>query len=261
MPQDVSGYRTSFPTALPGGLRVGPRPKVYEPVGVALPGAKQKKAAAARRRRVKKATGYAYPPVGQKLKGQSTKYKMTQAAERKARAEDNKRLKKLGFIGKGSAQHLSYVKGGSSSSTTNPTRAAIANKAIAKAGNQAFKKVGAVVTGAIARTVFPRGRVQLKKSRALARTVVNVLKQPAVLRGLGVAAAGVGAYAATRKTKAGGALGDLLVRAAYEAQDKNEAARMRLFRTAVRNARARGPVSSSDIKRLAQAYGFSTTNR
>jgi len=262
VPQDVSGYRTSFPTALPGGLRVGPRPKVYEPVGVALPGAKQKKAAAARRRRVKKTTGYAYPPVGVKLKGPSTKYKMSQAAERKARAADRARIKKLGFTGTGEKQHLTYVRGGSSSSTTNPTRAAVANKAIAKAGNQALKKVGAVVTGAIARTVFPRGTRQIKKSRALARTVVNVLKQPAVLRGLGVAAAGVGAYAITRKTKASGVLGDALVSAAFAARDKNEAARMRLFRQAVQNARGRGqPLSSAQIKQLAKAYGFSTTNR
>jgi len=262
VPQDVSGYRTSFPTALPGGLRVGPRPKVYEPVGVALPGAKQKKAAAARRRRVKRATGYAYPPVGVKLKGPSTKYKMSQAAEKKARAADRARIKKLGFIGKDEKQHLSYVRGGSSSSVNNPTRAQVANKAIATAGNKALKKVGAVVTGAIARTVFPRGARQIKKSRALAKTVVNVLKQPAVLRALGVAGAGAAAYAVTRKTKASGVLGDALVSAAYAARDKNEAARMRLFRNAVQNARGRGqPLTSSQIKQLARAYGFSTTNR
>jgi len=247
---------------LPGGLRVGPRPKVYEPVGVALPGAKQKKAAAARRRRVKRATGYAYPPVGVKLKGPSTKYKMSQAAEKKARAADRARIKKLGFIGKDEKQHLSYVRGGSSSSVNNPTRAQVANKAIATAGNKALKKVGAVVTGAIARTVFPRGARQIKKSRALAKTVVNVLKQPAVLRALGVAGAGAAAYAVTRKTKASGVLGDALVSAAYAARDKNEAARMRLFRNAVQNARGRGqPLTSSQIKQLARAYGFSTTNR
>jgi len=262
VPQDVSGYRTSFPTALPGGYRVGPRPKVYEPVGVALPGAKQKKAAAARRRRVKKATGYSYPPVGVKLKGPSTKYKMSQAAEKKARAADRARIKKLGFTGTGAKQHLTYVKGGSSSSVNNPTRAQVANKAIATAGNKAFKKVGAIVSSTIAGAVFPKGPRQLKKSRALARTVTNVLKQPAVLRALGVGAAGAAAYAVTRKTKAGGALGDALVTAAYAAREKNEAARMRLFRQAVQNARGRGqPLTSSQIKQLARAYGFSTTNR
>lgn len=262
MPQDVSGYRTSFPTAALPGVRVGPRPKVYEPVGVALPGAKEKRAAATRRRRVKKRTGYAYPPVGKPLKGPSTKYKLQQAAERKARSLDKARIKKLGFIGTGTKQHLSYVKGGSSSSANAPKLAAKTNKAIGDAGNKLAKKLGAVVTGAIARTVFPRGARQIKKSKALARTVVNALKNPAVLRGLGVAAAGAGAYAVTRKTKIGGALGDALVSAAYAAQDKSEAARMKLFRNAVQNARGRGqPLTSAQIKQLAKAYGFSTTNR
>lgn len=96
-----------------------------------------------------------------------------------------------------------------------------------------------------------RAGVAAGKAKVLAKKVA-----PSVAKATIIGAVGAGAYAVTRKTKAGGALGDYVVKKHYEARERKEAAAMARFQAALKAERARGPVSSARVKQLAKQSGL-----
>jgi hypothetical protein len=238
-------YRESFPTALPGGKG---RP-VQEPSGAALPGfAKAKKKQLARR---KKATGYAYAPVGKPLPARKEKKARSQfadvrggksttatkAAYRKAIAAEKKAQKEA-------AKVLAVA--------SKPSK--LGNLA-RRAGSSAAK----VTAGVIARQLFPGGRSGAKRRVEVAKKAVELGKKVIGTRAGQIGAiigAGVGAYAITRKSKLGGKGGDAVVAAYFRSKDRSADARLRQFRQAVAAERAQGKVSSARIRELAHIFGF-----
>lgn len=249
----LTGYRTSFPTALPGGRAAATG---ASPVGYALPGTAKKAIKSAARRR-KKATGFAYAPVGRPTK------------KRKRGASKARR-----------AYSFSGTRGGSSSTAISQKEYEKAAKAEAKAaareakrGSTAgkyAKKVGdkalTVVSGAVGRALFPGGirgaKQRARTAAAITSGVKKIISNPAVrtaAKATAVAGAGIAAYELTRRSRLGGRAGDAVVEAYFKQKDRSEAKRMAAFRAALAAERRQGPVSSQRVKALASTFGFSTS--
>jgi hypothetical protein len=247
-------YRTDFPVALPGG-KLGKAPPT--PVGVALPGmSKAKKRQIARR---KKATGYAYEPVGKPLPKKKDRPKKGQFSDVRGKGSStstNKAKQKAyqAMVARELGQQLPTANAAKKAAAKESKLAALARKA----GNRSI----AVVAGAIGRSLFPGGRTGAKRRAQTAAKVVGALKKVAstkIGQGALIGAAGGAAYALTRKSKLGGRAGDAIVAAYYAMKDRSADARMQAFRNAVRAERAAGTATSARIRELAATFGFSTT--
>jgi hypothetical protein len=227
-----------------------------------LPGmSKAKRKQIARR---KKATGYAYAPVGKKLPT-----KRQRKADLKARGEFSDVRGKGSSTSTNKAKQKAYQAmvarelAGLPSEKVAAKKAAKESKLAAlsrKAGNRAV----AVVAGAIGRSLFPGGRTGAKRRAETAKKIVGALQKAAGTtagKAVGVGAAGIAAYALTRKSKLGGRAGDAIVAAYYRRKDRSESARMQAFRNAVRAERAAGTATSARVRELAATFGFSTTGK
>lgn len=73
---------------------------------------------------------------------------------------------------------------------------------------------------------------------------------------LGAAGAGLAAFAAVRKTRAGGALGDKVVSAVLADKAARDQRRLNAFRAQVAQERAAGKVTSARVRQIAKQHGL-----
>lgn len=134
--------------------------------------------------------------------------------------------------------------GASSSRRTSSTTSRVAEKLATAVGR-----------GVVAATVGGTRAQKARRTRAVTRGAVALAKKVGA-RGLGALGAGATAFAITRKTKAGGALGDRLVAEHFALRDRRENLQVKRFRDQVAAERKRGPVSSDRVRQIAKQYGL-----